>query len=80
MICEIDAIIDYTKEINRILQTLSLPKENHNIYFEDEEDVFLRLYDIKSFGCSKDKNIQNLWIMKEKSLKLIEINIDQFDE
>lgn len=80
MICEIEAIIDYNKEINRILQSLSLPKESHNIYFEDEEDVFLRLYDIKSFGCSKDKNIQNLWIMKEKSLKLIEINIDQFDE
>jgi hypothetical protein len=54
----------YDSEINRLLRRLDLPEEECKSS-QSEEELFLRQYDIKTFGCSNDQNISSLWFEKE---------------
>jgi hypothetical protein len=53
------------KQISSMLKNLQLPQEL--ITFDmQEEQVFLRLFDIKNFGCSKDIQMASMWLNKEQ--------------
>ena len=57
----------HRKLINRMLPHLNLPKDEFTVSMSEEE-MFIRTYDIKTFGFSNDINIQKLWLSKERAL------------
>jgi hypothetical protein len=48
-ITSIESIYILAKEINRLLRSLDLPEEEF-MFCDDEEAVFMRYYDLVTFG------------------------------
>lgn len=53
------------RETNRLLRELSLPEERAPATTL-EEDLFMREYDIRTFGHRSDMNVYSIWRDKEQ--------------
>ena len=57
------------KAINKLLCDLNLPKDE--ITFDSsEEELFLRLYDIQTFGHSENPTVSKMWVSNERLKEL----------
>ena len=63
--------VEHVSRINTLLQDLNLPHEKHSL-FTKEETLFLRYYDIQTFGYSDNLMIHKLWMEKEHQRNLAE--------
>lgn len=60
---------------NKLLKYLDLPKDDKH---KNEEQLFIRNFDITHFGLNSDVNISNLWIKNEQRNNYINICIHSF--
>lgn len=57
------------RQINKLLRELDLPEDPlHDASNKTEEDLFMRAYDIKTFGHNPDHYIRSQWIKEERLL------------
>ena len=57
------------KTINKLLCDLNLPKDDISMDCS-EEDLFLRLFDIQTFGHSANPIVSKMWVSSERLKKL----------
>ncbi len=69
--------IKYSKKIiqrtnNKLLQKLDLPKDDKH---KNEEQSFIRYFDITHIAMNNDVNIRNIWFENEQKYNFIQLYI-----
>lgn len=63
--------MSYKRAIDKCMVELGLPKSYLDVG-TSEEEMFIRLYDIKTFGMGKDVQLQKMFIDNERIHNFIE--------